>query len=74
MQTQVSHPKDPILPTDMDGFAEGFASLTELALDVRSSCNDATDGVWRQAGPGALGAYVQPVGLVADRFVGQTAA
>ncbi len=51
MQTQVSHPKDPSLPTDIEGFAEGFASLTELALDVRSSWNHATDGVWRQVDP-----------------------
>ena len=47
MQTQVSHPKHPPLPTDI----EGFASLAELALDMRSSWNHATDGVWRQLDP-----------------------
>ena len=30
---------------------EGFASLSELALDMRSSWNHATDQVWRQLDP-----------------------
>jgi starch phosphorylase len=31
--------------------AEGFATLAELALDMRSSWNHATDQVWRQLDP-----------------------
>jgi len=46
-QTPVSHPKLPPLPTDV----EGFDSLAELALDLRSSWNHATDPVWRQLDP-----------------------
>ena len=43
-QTGVSHPKKRLVSTDV----EGFDSLTELALDMRSSWNHATDQVWRQ--------------------------
>ena len=46
-QTRVSHPKEPPLSTDV----EGFGSLAELALDMRSSWNHATDQVWRQLDP-----------------------
>ncbi len=46
-QTRVSHPKELLLPADM----EGFDSLAELALDMRSSWNHATDQVWRQLDP-----------------------
>jgi starch phosphorylase len=46
-QTRVVHPKEPLLPTDV----EGFDSLSELALDMRSSWNHATDQVWRQLDP-----------------------
>lgn len=46
-QTRVSHPKEPPLSTDV----EGFDSLAELALDMRSSWNHATDQVWRQLDP-----------------------
>ncbi|HUX62155.1 alpha-glucan family phosphorylase [Sulfuricella sp.] len=46
-QTRVSHPKARLLSTDV----EGFDSLTELALDMRSSWNHATDQVWRQLDP-----------------------
>jgi starch phosphorylase len=45
--TRVSHPKEPPLSTDV----EGFDSLAELALDMRSSWNHATDQVWRQLDP-----------------------
>jgi glycogen phosphorylase len=45
--TRVSHPKEPPLSTDV----EGFGSLAELALDMRSSWNHATDRVWRQLDP-----------------------
>lgn len=38
------HPKELLLPTDI----AGFDSLAELALDMRSSWNHATDQVWRQ--------------------------
>src|SRR5664280_1794948 len=43
-QTRVSHPLYNLLPTEI----EGFDSLAELALDMRSSWNHATDEVWRQ--------------------------
>ncbi len=39
-----NHPKELFLPKDV----EGFDSLSELALDMRSSWNHATDQVWRQ--------------------------
>ncbi len=47
-QTRVSHPKELLLPADV----EGFDSLAELALDMRSSWNHATDQVWRQLDAG----------------------
>ena len=46
-QTRVSHPIYNLLPTEI----EGFDSLAELALDMRSSWNHATDQVWRQLDP-----------------------
>ena len=46
-QTPISHPKERLLPADV----EGFDSLAELALDIRSSWNHATDQVWRQLDP-----------------------
>jgi starch phosphorylase len=46
-QTRVSHPIYDLLPTEI----EGFDSLAELALDMRSSWNHATDQVWRQLDP-----------------------
>ncbi|MDO8437284.1 MAG: alpha-glucan family phosphorylase [Nitrosomonadaceae bacterium] len=46
-QTRDSHPKELILPTDI----EGFDSLSELALDMRSSWNHASDQIWRQLDP-----------------------
>ena len=42
-----SNPLDNFLPKEI----EGFNSLTELALDMRSSWNHATDEVWRQLDP-----------------------
>ena len=42
-QTRVGHLKDTLLPTEV----EGVDSLAELALDMRSSWNHATDEVWR---------------------------
>jgi len=42
-----SSPISSLLPTDI----EGFNSLTELALNMRSSWNHATDEVWRQLDP-----------------------
>jgi starch phosphorylase len=46
-QTRVSLPKERFLSTDV----EGFDYLAELALDMRSSWNHATDQVWRQLDP-----------------------
>ncbi len=46
-QTQISHPKAGFLSADV----EGFDSLSELALDLRSSWDHATDQVWRQLDP-----------------------
>lgn len=42
--TPSGHPKELLLPTDI----EGFDSLAELALDMRSSWNHAADSVWQQ--------------------------
>jgi len=41
------HPKEQLICSDV----EGFDSLAELALDMRSSWNHATDQVWRQLDP-----------------------
>ena len=44
---RIIHPKERLLCSDV----EGFDSLSELALDMRSSWNHATDQVWRQLDP-----------------------
>ncbi len=44
----LGHPKQRVLSTDV----EGFSSLVELALDMRSSWNHDTDRVWREMDPG----------------------
>ncbi|KVW99659.1 alpha-glucan family phosphorylase [Thiobacillus denitrificans] len=46
-QAPVSHPKQRYVSTDV----EGFDALAELALDMRSSWNHATDQVWRRLDP-----------------------
>ena len=46
-QPRISHPLYGILPTDLDG----FDALAELALDMRSSWDHATDAVWRRLDP-----------------------
>ncbi len=46
-QTRISHPKEHFLSTNV----EGFDTLCELALDLRSSWNHATDQVWRRLDP-----------------------
>ena len=46
-QTRASHPIYGLLPIDV----EGFDSLAELALDMRSSWNHAGDEVWRLLDP-----------------------
>jgi len=43
-EIHVSQPLYGLLHTDV----EGFVSLAELALDMRSSWNHAIDQVWRQ--------------------------
>jgi starch phosphorylase len=45
--THISHPKQRPLSTDV----EGFDPLVELALDMRSSWNHATDQMWRRLDP-----------------------
>ena len=45
--TKVINPIYSLLPMDV----EGFDALAELALDLRSSWNHATDHVWRQLDP-----------------------
>jgi starch phosphorylase len=47
IHARASHPIYNLLPTEI----EGFDSLAELALDLRSSWNHATDHVWRQLDP-----------------------
>lgn len=44
---QSGHPKAQLLCADV----EGFDALSELALDMRSSWNHATDQVWRKLDP-----------------------
>jgi len=46
-RTRASHPIYQLLPTEI----EGFDALAELALNMRSSWNHATDEVWRQLDP-----------------------
>jgi glycogen phosphorylase len=46
-QTRLVRPKERPLFNDV----EGFDSLAELALDLRSSWNHATDQIWRQLDP-----------------------
>ena len=46
-QTLDRPPKQRLLSRDV----EGFDSLAELALDMRSSWNHATDTMWRQLDP-----------------------
>src|SRR6266487_4893986 len=46
-QTRVGHPKELPLCADV----EGFDALAELALDMRSAWNHATDQLWRQLDP-----------------------
>ena len=46
-QTLGTHPKEQLLSTDIDG----FDSLSELALDMRSSWNHGADKLWRQLDP-----------------------
>ncbi|MEO8170252.1 MAG: alpha-glucan family phosphorylase [Oxalobacteraceae bacterium] len=43
----IRHPKEQIPAADI----EGFDALSELALDMRSSWNHATDQVWQQLDP-----------------------
>ena len=45
--TRLSDPQQRLMSADV----EGFDSLSELALDMRSSWNHATDRVWRQLDP-----------------------
>ena len=50
---RAANPVYDLLPAEV----EGFDSLAELALDLRWSWNHATDDVWRQLDPDALGAH-----------------
>ena len=46
-QTRILYPIESFLSSNI----EGFDSLVELALDLRSSWNHAADQVWRQLDP-----------------------
>ena len=46
-QIRISHPKERLPCADV----EGFDTLAELALDMRSAWNHATDQIWRQLDP-----------------------
>jgi starch phosphorylase len=59
-QRRISHPLYSRLPTDV----EGFASLAELALDMRWSWNHATDQVWRQLDPALWELTHNPCGIL----------
>jgi len=54
--TRAIHPKEHLLTSDI----EGFDTLSELALDMRSSWNHATDQVWRQLDPELWGLTQNP--------------
>lgn len=45
--TRLGHPSEHLRSTDL----KGFDALAELALDMRSSWNHATDQIWRQLDP-----------------------
>ena len=60
-QTRASHPLYSLLPTEV----EGFDSLAELALDMRSSWNHAGDEVWGVLDP-SFGAGTQNPWVVAQ--------
>lgn len=55
-QIRASHPLYSLLPVDV----EGFASLAELALNMRWAWNHATDRVWRQLDPELWAATQNP--------------
>ena len=55
-QTRLSQPKERLLSADV----EGFDSLAELALDMRSSWNHGADHVWRQLDPALWGLTQNP--------------
>ena len=59
-QKRISHAKERLLPSDV----EGFDSLAELALDMRSSWNHATDQVWRQLDPALWALTHNPWGIL----------
>jgi starch phosphorylase len=46
-QTQINHPETRLLSKDIDG----FDSLAQLALDMRSAWSHGADEVWRQLDP-----------------------
>ena len=50
-QTHVNRLKDRVLRGDMEGDG-GYDALLELAMDMRSSWDHATDEVWRKLDPG----------------------
>jgi glycogen phosphorylase len=59
-RSRVGHPLYGLLPVDVEGFDE----LEELALDLRSSWNHATDSVWRQLDPVLWDATHNPWGVL----------
>ncbi len=61
------HPKEYVVSTDV----AGFDSLTELALDMRSAWNHATDQVWRMLDP-VLWDITKPLGHPADGLERET--
>jgi glycogen phosphorylase len=59
-EKRVSHPLYGLLPADV----EGFDALSELALDMRSSWNHATDHVWRSLDPALWELTHNPWGIL----------
>ena len=57
-ETPVREPLHGLLPTNV----EGFDSLAELALDMHSTWNHATDHVWRWLDPVLWGLTQNPWG------------
>ena len=66
-QTRISHPKEFILSTDI----EGFDSLAEIALVMRSSWNHAADQIWRQLDPVLWDITQNPWVVVQIGFTGE---
>ncbi len=58
--TRISHPIYELLPTEV----KGFDSLADLALDIHSSWNHASDEIWRKLDPALWELTHNPWGIL----------